>query len=108
MLTDAISDAFEGRIYDFSNQKSGFEDYRKNTLNNLDAIFKALQENADLSKVSVRLNMNGEEVVTPFWNLINGPFSDIIYHTGQVVAFRRITGNPINPGVNVFVGQVMS
>jgi len=56
----------------------------------------------------VRLNMNSEEVVTPFWNLINGPFSDIIYHTGQVVAFRRITGNPINPGVNVFVGQVMS
>lgn len=108
MLSDAISDAFEGRIYDFSNQKSGFEDYRKNTLNNLDAIFKALKENSDLSKVSVRLNMNSEVVVTPFWNLINGPFSDIIYHTGQVVAFRRITGNPINPGVNVFVGQVMA
>ena len=108
MLTDAISDAFAGRIYDFSNTRSGFEDYRQGTLNNLYAIFKTLESNPDFSKISVRLNYNGEEIVTPFWNLINGPFSDIIYHTGQVVAYRRITDNPINQGVNVFVGQVMS
>ena len=108
MLTDAISDAFAGRIYDFSNKRSGFEDYRKGALNNLYTILKALESNPDYSKISVRLNYNGQEVLTPFWNLINGPFSDIIYHTGQVVAFRRITGNPINQSVNVFVGQVMS
>jgi len=107
MLTDAICDAFAGRIYDFSNQKSGFEDYRNGALSNLKLIFNALEENPDFSKISVRLNYNGQDIVTPFWNLINGPFSDIIYHTGQVVAFRRITGNPINQGVNVFIGQVM-
>lgn len=106
MLTDAICDAFAGRVYNFSNHKSGFGAYREGALNNLNTIFNALKENPDLSDVSVRLDYNGQDVITPFWNLINGPFSDIIYHTGQIVAFRRIAGNPINQGVNVFLGQV--
>lgn len=41
-----------------------------------------------------------------FWNLLNGPLADAIYHTGQVVTFRRISGNPINPKVNVFMGKL--
>lgn len=40
-----------------------------------------------------------------FWNLINGPIADAIYHTGQIVSFRRASGNPIHPGVNVFMGK---
>jgi hypothetical protein len=36
--------------------------------------------------------------------LINGPITDAIYHTGQVVSFRRTSGNPIPKGVNVFLG----
>ena len=40
----------------------------------------------------------------PIWNLINGPISDAIYHTGQLVSFRRTSGNPIPKGVNVFLG----
>ena len=74
----------------------------------LDSYLNIIKRRNKKKYSKAHLNMNGEEVVTPFWNLINGPFSDIIYHTGQVVAFRRISGNPINPGVNVFVGQVMS
>lgn len=42
----------------------------------------------------------------PFWNVINGPLADAIYHTGQVVTFRRMSGNPINPKVNVFMGKL--
>lgn len=41
----------------------------------------------------------------PIWNLINGPLSDALYHTGQLVSFRRTTGNPIPSGVNVFMGK---
>ena len=107
MLSDAICDAFAGRVYEFLNNRSGFENYREGALDNLSTIFNALEENPDFSNMNVHLNYGGQEIVTPFWNLINGPFSDIIYHTGQVVAFRRITGNPINQGVNVFMGKVM-
>ncbi|MFS4456370.1 DinB family protein [Maribacter sp. 2304DJ31-5] len=42
----------------------------------------------------------------PFWNQINGPIEDAIWHTGQVVVLRRAAGNPINPKVNVFLGKL--
>lgn len=42
----------------------------------------------------------------PFWNVINGPIADAIHHTGQIVSFRRTTGNPINPKISVFSGTV--
>lgn len=41
----------------------------------------------------------------PFWNMLNGPIADAIYHVGQVVAFRRASGNPLDAGVNVFMGK---
>ncbi len=41
----------------------------------------------------------------PFWNLLNGPVADAIYHTGQIVAYRRASGNPLNANVNVFIGK---
>jgi len=41
----------------------------------------------------------------PVWNLLNGPLADAIYHTGQLVSFRRTSGNPLQQGVNVFIGK---
>lgn len=40
----------------------------------------------------------------PFWNLINGPISDALWHVGQVVTFRRSSGNPLPKGVSVLRG----
>lgn len=40
----------------------------------------------------------------PFWNFLNGQLADAIYHTGQIVSFRRSTGNPVSKEVNVFTG----
>lgn len=42
----------------------------------------------------------------PFWNIINGPISDALWHCGQVVLLRRASGNPFNSKVNVFSGKV--
>ena len=42
-----------------------------------------------------------------FYNLFHGPISDSLYHIGQVVAFRRASGNPIPRGVNHFLGIKM-
>lgn len=39
----------------------------------------------------------------PFWNAINGPIADAIYHTGQIVMMRRMSGNPI-ASINVLAG----
>lgn len=41
----------------------------------------------------------------PFWNLLNGPIADAIYHVGQVVSQRRTSGNPLSSKVNVFSGK---
>ena len=42
----------------------------------------------------------------PFWNNINGPIADAIWHCGQVVSFRRASGNPFNSNVSVFSGRL--
>ncbi len=49
-------------------------------------------------------NAAGEVTTLPYWHLINGPISDALYHTGQIVSFRRASGNPIPSGVSVFMG----
>ncbi|MEM1215849.1 MAG: hypothetical protein AAGJ82_09205 [Bacteroidota bacterium] len=41
----------------------------------------------------------------PFWNTLNGPLGDALWHTGQVVLMRRASGNPLNSKVNVFRGK---
>lgn len=57
-----------------------------------------------LIMMKVRYNRAGNQSSFPIWNLINGPLSDALYHTGQVVSFRRTCGNPIARGVNFFMG----
>jgi hypothetical protein len=43
----------------------------------------------------------------PFWNAINGPLSDAIWHTGQIASNRRASGNPFNSKAQVFLGKLM-
>jgi len=47
-----------------------------------------------------------ERVSIPFFNIINGPIADAIWHTGQVASFRRSSGNPISSKLNHFKGTV--
>ena len=58
----------------------------------------------DIVKMQVIFDRHGKESSFPIWNLMNGPIEDLAYHTGQIVSFRRTTGNPIPKGVNVFMG----
>ena len=59
----------------------------------------------ELGLLKIKFNRGGVFSEFPFWNLINGPISDAIYHVGQIVSFRRTSGNPIEKGVNVFLGE---
>lgn len=48
----------------------------------------------------------GKRSEFPFWNMLNGPIADALWHVGQVVSFRRSSGNPFNSKVSVFSGKV--
>lgn len=54
-----------------------------------------------LSKVSIYLKR--ADTHYSVWYLINGPLSDAIHHIGQMVSWRRISGNPV-PRLSPFTG----
>lgn len=77
-----------------------FAEKRKKTLNNLLLASKILRESKDVSEYKMVFG----ETEFPFWNALNGPIADAIWHTGQVVSFRRSSGNPFPKGVSVLRG----
>jgi len=82
-----------------------WEQKRKFTLNNFKEISEILKNTGDVSEYKIVFRRKDQTSEFPFWNLLNGPLSDAIYHTGQIVSYRRTTGNPSNPNVNVFRGK---
>jgi len=83
-----------------------FKEIREKTLFNLKEasdIFKKTKNFEDHSIVFLR---NSKKVEYPFWNQLNGPIEDAVWHCGQIVAFRRASGNPISKKISVFTGKV--
>lgn len=83
-----------------------FDEKRKIVLQNLKAASDLLHNNPDmdLSECKIIFQRGEKKSEYPFWNLINGPIADAIYHSGQLVSYRRSSGNPMNPNVSVFRG----
>ncbi len=90
------------------NSKVPFMQLRKETLTNLKQASDILKANGDNGLELFNLVFKGEdyEVSYPFWNQINGPIADCIWHVGQVVSFRRSSGNPFNEKVSVLNGKL--
>lgn len=84
------------------NEDLTYSDMRAKTLTNLKTAADILRRSDDISKYKI---MFGEQLI-PFWNQVNGPIADAIWHCGQIAIYRRNTGNPINPKVNHFTGKV--
>lgn len=85
-----------------------FTELRKLTLENLKAASEKLKGSSEeeLSDYKI-IFKNGDKITEyPFWNQLNGPIADALWHVGQVVSFRRSSGNPFNPKVNVLTGRV--
>ena len=85
-----------------------FDEMRKNTLENIKMasdILKASKKK-DLKKMKVIFKRGDKVNEYPYWNMINGPIADAIWHCGQVVSFRRASGNPFNSKVSVFNGKL--
>lgn len=89
------------------NQSEDFVELRKQTLNYLEEATVNFKNKTpkELAELKVIFERGGKQSSFPFWNMINGPLADAIYHTGQVVSYRRSSGNPLSKGVNVFMGK---
>lgn len=89
------------------NQSEDFVELRKQTLNYLEEATVNFKNKTpkELAELKVIFERGGKQSSFPFWNMINGPLADAIYHTGQVVSHRRSSGNPLPKGVNVFMGK---
>ena len=108
-LSETISNAAQKkaniRPADYS--KMSFEELRRGTLEHLQRASELYANlNAkEVQELQVIFEFNGQRREFPFWNMLNGPIADALYHTGQIVSFRRASGNPMNPKVNVFMGR---
>lgn len=86
--------------------KMTFAEKRAKTLNLLKQAADIFRETKDLSQFSM-VFQSGENVTKhPFWNQINGPIADALWHVGQVVTHRRTSGNPFNSKVSVLTGKL--
>ena len=99
--TKTINDRTNAQKEDFT-----FEDKRKQTLLNFLEASAILRSQKDLSEYKLIFKSQYGTSEYPFWNNINGPIADAIWHTGQVVLMRRASGNPLNSKVSVFNGKL--
>lgn len=85
-----------------------FAETRRATLESLQQASELLKSDGDgtMEEMEIVFRRGDTRTAFPFWNVINGPLADAMYHTGQIVSFRRGSGNPMNPKVNVFLGNV--
>jgi len=84
-----------------------FEEMRKQTLLNLKKASELVagKSSEEVAKFSIIFQSGDNKREFPYWHMINGQIADCIYHVGQIVSFRRSSGNPMNPKVNVFMGK---
>jgi hypothetical protein len=83
-----------------------FEEKRKKTLMMLKQAADIFREAKDLSEFTVVFQRGENLSEYPFWNNINGPIADALWHCGQVVTHRRSSGNPFNSKASVFTGKL--
>lgn len=85
-----------------------FDEMRRKTLENVRDASNILKKLTDQEVGQLKVIFKSERGVTefPFWNELNGPIADALWHTGQVVSFRRGSGNPFNSKASVFTGKL--
>lgn len=110
-LTSTLKNACLGKANDGSSgvEEMSFEQKRTATLLNIKTASDILRKSSDEEIATYKIifmRKNGSSSEFPFWNMLNGPLADAIWHVGQVVSFRRSSGNPFNPKVSVLSGKL--
>jgi len=107
-LTIVNASLNQPNVFPRDNEEFTFEQKRARTLKNIEKASLVLKDQNTNTLENNKVIFKSENGTNeyPYWNMINGPIADAIYHTGQVVSFRRSSGNPINPNIRVFLGTV--
>lgn len=106
-LTDILLNAVSKRTTKtgIPQTKLSFNELREAVLNNIRSASEILKSpDAKLEDFDMIFEGANSKTEYPFWNLVNGPISDALWHVGQVVTFRRSSGNPLPAGVGVLQG----
>jgi len=106
-LVEILANSVSKKSTIFGNpaEKLSFAQLRDKTLKNIQTASDLLKKSdAKLEDFDMIFERASNKTEYPFWNLINGPISDALWHVGQVVSFRRGSGNPLPKGVNVLTG----
>ncbi len=83
-----------------------FTEKRKKTLEYIKTAADILRQSDDISEFKIIFKRGENTSEFPFWNQLNGPIEDAVWHCGQVVLLRRASGNPYNSKASVFSGKV--
>lgn len=109
-LTQTIINAAKSQPNDNTAPKQTltFEEMRRKTLANIREASEILKKATDKQVSELKVIFKNEKGTTefPFWNELNGPIADALWHTGQVISYRRGSGNPYNAKASVFTGKV--
>lgn len=84
-----------------------YEEIRRTTLKRIESISKTLSnmDTESMGELQLKIKAGPDDMQAPIWHLLQGPIGDAYYHLGQIVSFRRTTGNPIDPTVQPFMGK---
>ncbi len=102
--TIATTAAKEPIVYPKKPIPESFEELRKGTLEHIRRAGELFKGSSKIDDHKLQFKRGERLREFPIWNLINGQLVDAIYHVGQIVSQRRTAGNPMDPGVNVFMG----
>ncbi len=107
-LSQVIVNATLKRPTDFTKEKAvlSYEEKRNKTLENFKRASQILMEAANLEDFKIQFVSGSGKSEYPFWNNLNGPIADAIWHSGQIASFRRSSGNPISPKVKFLEGKI--
>ena len=108
-MVDFVGSILEGKVFDFPEKEYDldFSEIRTRTLERISDVEQILLAGGEnvLEKKTVQITLEGTPMEFSIWHLLNGPLLDSIFHLGQVVTFRRVNGNPIDPCVQPFFGK---
>ncbi|MDX1406609.1 MAG: hypothetical protein R3330_00705 [Saprospiraceae bacterium] len=108
-LTRTLVNAVQGKVNDGSmpRPEQSLTALRRATLENIKTAADILRNcsDEDFDRFEIVFKRGDRTSEYPFWNMLNGPLADALWHTGQVVLLRRASGNPFPSGVSVFSGR---
>ncbi|GAB2567491.1 hypothetical protein [Spirosoma areae] len=109
-LSAVVVNAMQKKVNTRSGEETSslaFATKRQRTLQNLKLARDLLLTAPDSLETYAIVFQNGTKTTRyPVWNLVNGPLEDALWHIGQVVSFRRSSGNPVHPKLDVMTGKV--